>query len=91
MYMMLKLVLCMHVLVRHMQSSPLVTVLRDTLLECNLTLSNSSGARDLHNLPPASLQRFLRARNQSSVGISNFKGYVLATYDQAFTNRYKSA
>ena len=90
---MLKLVLCMHVhvLVLHMQSSPLVTVLRDTLLEYNLTLSDSSGARDLRNLPPASLQRFLRARNQSSVGISNFKGYVLATYDQAFTNRYKSA
>ncbi len=71
-----------------MQSSPLVTVLRDTLREYNLSLSDSSGTRDLHDLPPASMQRFLRARNQSSGGISNFKGYVLAPYDQTFTNRY---
>ena len=76
------------ILVLHMQSSPLVTVLRDTLLESNLTLSESSGSRGLSDLPPASLQRFLRARNQSSGGISNFKGYVLATYDQNFTNRF---
>ena len=71
-----------------MQDSPLVTVLNDTLREVNLTLNDSTGARDLRNLPPASLQRFLRARNQSPGGISNFKGYILATYDQTFTNRY---
>ena len=68
----------------HIQNSSLVDVLRDTLLDSNLRLSNSS---DLRDLPPASLQRFLRAKNQSSGGISNFTGYVLATYDQEFTNR----
>ena len=78
----------MHILVLHTQSSQLVTILRDTLrlLESNLTLS--SGTRDLSDLPPASLQRFLRARKDLDGGLSNFKGYVLATYNQNFTNRY---
>ena len=69
------------------QDSPLVPVLKETLESYNLTVSQSSDS-SLCDLPPASLQRFLRGKNVTCTESSRFKGSILASFNQSFTNRY---
>ncbi len=58
-------------------NTSVVTSLSDELLREGFNLSRAT--RD--DLPPASLQRFLRAKVRD-----NFEGYVLAGFNEEFNN-----
>lgn len=46
-----------------------------------------SSGTDKAALPPASLQRFIR--EAASVGIDNFSGSVLTSFNNVFDNKYE--